>query len=154
MTKKRLKFWDCSFLGLSVAKKIIKKSRQFDLVKLIGVREEDGERRPPAQMVPISKCITTQTKYIRSEISHTSIRKYLHKYKKYTHTNTDQVHSVGNISHKYKKILTQIQEIPTRKYKLSTFGRKYLTQRRQSIFGRKGHKYKPSKFRIRYRIQI
>ena len=95
-----------------------------------------------------------QTKYIRSEISHTSIRKYLHKYKKYTHTNTDQVHSVGNISHKYKKILTQIQEIPTRKYKLSTFGRKYLTQRRQSIFGRKGHKYKPSKFRIRYRIQI
>ena len=90
-------------------------------MKLVGVREEDGERRPPAQMVPISKCITTQTKYIRSEISHTSIRKYLRQYKKYTHTNTDQVHSVRNISHKYKKILTQIQEIPTHKYRPGTF---------------------------------
>ena len=59
-------------------------------MKLVGVRAEDAERRPPAQMVPISKCITTQTKYIRSEISH---------------TNT----------------ITQIQEIPTHKYRPSTF---------------------------------
>ena len=111
-----------------------KKSRQFDLVKLVGVRGEDAERRPPAQMVPISKCITTQTKYIRSEISHkntkiltqiqtkyirseislTNTRKYLNKCKKYPLTNTDQVLSVGNISHKY----------------------------RQSIFGQIFHKYK------------
>ena len=150
MKKRQLKFWDRSLiryykknLGIIGCKK---KSRQFDLVKLVGVRGEDAERRPPAQMVPISKCITTQTKYIRSEISHkntkiltqiqtkyirseislTNTRKYLNKCKKYPHTNTDQVLSVGNVSHKY----------------------------RQSIFGQKCHKYKPSQLRIRYRIQI
>ena len=85
-------------LGIISCQKNHKKSRQFNLVKLVGVREEDGERRPPAQMVPISKCITTQTKYIRSEISHKITRKYLHKHKKYPHTNTDQV-----LSHKYRQ---------------------------------------------------
>ena len=63
-------------LGIISCQKNHKKSRQFNLVKLVGVREEDAERRPPAQMVPITKCITTQTKYIRSEISHTNTIKY------------------------------------------------------------------------------
>ena len=123
-------------MGLSVAKKNHKKSKQFDLVKLVGVRGEDAERRPPAQMVPISKCITTQTKYIRSEISLTNTRKYLNKCKKYPLTNTDQVLSVGNMyltQIQTEYIWSDISQIQVNsesniafKYKPQIVGRKYL----------------------------